>query len=125
MTRSGQTSSERRRLEEMRRMGENMRSRRLALKLSQDQVATALGVTQATVVRYEQGATEIPSAKLHMLWNILQTDANYLLGYQANLADIPEWSLTLARRLISLREEDLRMIAHMVEALAERAPVRQ
>jgi transcriptional regulator with XRE-family HTH domain len=125
MTRSGQTSSERRRLEEMRRMGENMRSRRLALKLSQDQVATALGVTQATVVRYEQGATEIPSSKLHLLWSILQTDANYLLSYQANLADIPEWSLTLARRLISLREEDLRMIAHMVEALADRASVRQ
>lgn len=60
-------------------LGERIKQRRKALGLSADYVGEKLGVSRATIFRYESGATEkIPISKLEPLAIILQTTPAYL-----------------------------------------------
>ena len=75
-------------------MTDRIRQRRKALGLTAAQVAKALGVSRATVYRYEAGQIEkLPARALEPLAALLQTTSGYLLNGEGEAAADP---LTLA-----------------------------
>ena len=62
--------------------GDRMKARRKELKLSAEDVATALNVSRATIFRYEKGDIEkLPGTALEPLAKVLQTTVAYLMGW--------------------------------------------
>ena len=60
-------------------VGENIRSRRLALRMTQEELAAKLYTTRQTVSNYEQGRSEPDLETLKLLAEQLDTDAETLL----------------------------------------------
>ena len=64
-----------------------MKQRRKELGISVEAVAAALGVSVATVYRYEKGDIEkVPGALLEPLARVLHTTPAYLMGWTASPA---------------------------------------
>lgn len=62
--------------------GDRMKARRKEIGVPVDQVAAALGVSVATVYRYENGDIEkVPGAVLEPLANVLYTTPQWLMGW--------------------------------------------
>ncbi len=62
-------------------LGSRIKSRRKALGLSADEVAEALGISRATLYRYESpDGHKIPTKLLDPLTEILKTNTDFLLG---------------------------------------------
>ena len=67
--------------------GARMKQRRKELGISVEAVAAALGVSVATVYRYEKGDIEkVPGALLEPLARVLHTTPAYLMGWTASPA---------------------------------------
>lgn len=65
--------------------GERLRTLRKELGISADDVAKALGVSRATVFRYEKGDIEkVPGSMLEPLAKVLHTTPAYLMGWENN-----------------------------------------
>lgn len=63
--------------------GERMKSRRKELGLSAEDVAKALGVSRATIYRYEKGDIEkVPGQALEPIAKALRTTPAYLMGWE-------------------------------------------
>lgn len=58
-------------------VGRRIRARREELKLKQNHLAKALGITFQQVQKYEAGLNRIPAERLFDLMRILEVDANY------------------------------------------------
>lgn len=61
-------------------VGGNVRARRIALKLSQESVGEALGISFQQVQKYETGKNRISTPTLVRLAVILRTTVSALLG---------------------------------------------
>ena len=78
--------------------GNRMKNRRKELGLPADAVAAALGVSVATVYRYENGEIEkVPGSVLEPLAKVLNTTPAYLMGW-----DEPEQPTPLPSNIIPL-----------------------
>lgn len=67
-----------------------IRERRAKLKMSQQDLANALGVNRSTVSRYESGYIEkMPIDTLIPLARALQTTPEYLMGWAEESGDPP------------------------------------
>ena len=65
--------------------GERLRTLRKELGISADDVAKALGVSRATIFRYEKGDIEkVPGSVLEPLSKILHTTPAYLMGWESD-----------------------------------------
>lgn len=63
--------------------GQRMKDRRKAIGLSAERVAEILGVSPATIYRYENGDIEkVPGDRLGPIANALQTTPAYLMGWE-------------------------------------------
>ncbi len=63
--------------------GERIKARRKELSISADVLAEALGVSRATVFRYEKGEIEkLPVSTLEPLAKVLHTTPAYLMGWE-------------------------------------------
>ena len=61
-------------------LGENIRKRRIALRMSQQQLADALGYkTRSSIAKIEKNQTNLSPQKITQLANVLQTSVNYIL----------------------------------------------
>ncbi len=58
--------------------GKRLRERRIELKMSQSELARALGITAAAVSNYESGQNAVREDILLKLFRVLDTDPNYL-----------------------------------------------
>lgn len=66
--------------------GNRMKMRRKEIGVSADEVAAALGVSIATVYRYENGEIEkVPGSVLEPLARVLKTTPAYLMGWEDDL----------------------------------------
>ena len=59
--------------------GTRLKNLRTRMKVSQADVANAIGITRTAYVKYETGASK-PVRKLHELANYFNVSADYLLG---------------------------------------------
>lgn len=85
---------------------EKIKKRRLELNLTLVDIATHLGVTEATAQRYESGYIKnIKADTMAKLAEVLKTTPAYLMGWEngaapdsANEADMPEEFVVMARK---------------------------
>jgi transcriptional regulator with XRE-family HTH domain len=61
-------------------IGHNIRVRRLAIGLTQEQLAEKLGVTFQQVQKYEKGANRVGSGRLHEIAGLLEVPVAALFG---------------------------------------------
>lgn len=67
---------------------ERIKSRRKELGLSADDVASALGVSRATVYRYESSYIEkLPTSALEPLAKVLKCSPGYLMGWDETISN--------------------------------------
>ena len=66
-------------------IGTRMKERRLQLKKTLKEVGSIVGVSKATIQRYEKGAiTNIPSDKIEKIAKALSTTPAFLMGWEEN-----------------------------------------
>lgn len=66
-------------------IGEKMKLRRKQLKISADEIASALGVSRSTIFRYEKGEIEkLPTESLRIIAEVLKTTPEELMGWTEN-----------------------------------------
>lgn len=94
--------------------GERLKLRRKEIGFSAEKVADRLGVSPATIYRYEKGDIEkVPVDSLAELAKILQTTPAYLMGLESQ-ADQAEINDLLAQIQASEEKEQSR-IAEMIQ----------
>ena len=69
------------------KINEMIRERRIAKKLTQEQMAGYLGVTAPAVNKWEKGTSYPDITLLPALARLLDTDLNTLLSFQEDLSD--------------------------------------
>ena len=117
--------------------GKRLRERRMELKMSQSELARALGVTAAAVSNYESGQNAVREDILLKLFRVLDIDPNYL--YQDSITprgftcSIDEKSLvgkyralnTIGRQTLHSMADSLLAYQSDLESVAPPAEVRQ
>lgn len=102
-------------------IGENIRRCRRDLDMTLEEVATRVGVTRATIQKYENGIiNNIPSDKIELLAKVLHTTPAYLMGWEAGDEEKPtvkdDGLSEIERLFLSLpparREEVLRFMEY-------------
>jgi len=94
---------------------ERIKQRRKELNLSADTVAKFLGVSRATIYRYESSEIEkLPTTILEPLSKILQTTPEYLMGWDDTTNTTND---SLSPSLPQLTPKDERDIAKDLEAM--------
>lgn len=94
--------------------GERLKLRRKEIGFSAEKVADQLGVSPATIYRYEKGDIEkVPVDSLAELAKILQTTPAYLMGWesQADQAEIND----LLAQIQASEEKEQSLIAEMIQ----------
>jgi len=61
-------------------VGKRLKERRLEMKMTQRQVAAALGIAQPVYQRFEKGVFECSYAQLVAICKLFDVSADYLLG---------------------------------------------
>ena len=113
---------------------ESIRSRRIALKMTQQELAQKLGYkSTSTIAKIESGENDIPQAKLGAFANALNTTPAALMGLNivAPTQNLPENTVTcmiskgkpqlekLIKKLDSLSEKDLNRLLSVIKPLIE------
>jgi transcriptional regulator with XRE-family HTH domain len=73
-------------------VGSRVRMRRMMLKMSQEKLGEALGITFQQVQKYEKGMNRISSSRLQQLCDILQVPVAFF--FDEGIADKPERDTT-------------------------------
>jgi transcriptional regulator with XRE-family HTH domain len=71
------------------KLGESLRQFRLSYNLTQEAVATELGIDQSTYSMMESGSTEWPVSRLYKLAEIYKVDPAHLLTYDRSMPIAP------------------------------------
>ena len=112
----------------------NIRSRRIALKMTQQELAQKLGYkSTSTIAKIESGENDIPQAKLAAFADALNTTPADLMGLNsvAPVQNLPENTVTctiskgkpqleeMIRKLDSLGVKDLNRVISVIKSLIE------
>ena len=112
----------------------NIRSRRIALKMTQQELAQKLGYkSTSTIAKIESGENDIPQAKLAAFADALNTTPAALMGINnaASAQNLPENAVTckiskgkpqlekIIKKLESLSDKDLNRVICVINPLIE------
>ncbi len=106
-------------------LGNRIKKKRLALGLTQEELAEKVGVKFAAIHKYENGIiTNIPLDRVEAIANALNTTPAYLTGWDKELA-APEWSDEQERENAEMfkaltpekREDVLRYMRYLLSSL--------
>lgn len=87
-------------------IGEKIKNLRILLKLTQEDLADAVGTKKQTIHKYETGIiSNIPASKIKALADKLETTPAYLMGWAT---DTPSYQKadTISDIIIKLRSDD-------------------
>ena len=104
-------------------VGKRIKARRKELGISADSLAEILGVSRATVFRYENGDIEkLPADILGPVAEALHTTPAYLMGWEDDAPPPPDDILdkTLRRLLARATDEDKQMLIALLERMQEK-----
>src|SRR6478672_12433411 len=104
-----------------RHVGAKVRERRLALGLTQQQLAELVGTTYQQAHKYEKGVNRISAGRLHALARALGVDIGYF--YEGLGSGEPARPTAQQRRMIELARSFAVLPRRQQEALAEMARV--
>jgi transcriptional regulator with XRE-family HTH domain len=113
-------------------VGDHIRHARRQLGLSQQDLATRVGVTRSTIIQWESGATEPSSKKLGLVAHVVGLRLDELLAdpqeptvrektEPEQTVDAPDFK-RLAQLWLRLSDRDRRVLLRIVEVLAEDQP---
>jgi transcriptional regulator with XRE-family HTH domain len=119
-------------------VGARVRSRRMAVGLTQDTLAKAVGITFQQIQKYEKGANRVGASRLQAIARILEMPVSYffadasgqlsakLLEAQnmaaARKAPAPAETLKMIKTFMGMRDQDARRhLLGLVEALARKS----
>lgn len=96
--------------------GQRMKVRRKEIGLSAEYVADQLGVSPATIYRYENGGIDkVPGDRLAPIAKVLQTTPAYLMGWDYDEKDI-------SQELLDTMEDISRYRGEMIRLTGEKVP---
>ncbi|MDL2235288.1 XRE family transcriptional regulator [Christensenellaceae bacterium OttesenSCG-928-L17] len=73
------------------KLGENVRKRRVELDMSQDKLASMLGYkSRSTIAKIEVGENDLTQSKINKMAAALDTTPAYLMGWEANVPGITQ-----------------------------------
>ena len=111
-------------------IGQRIKTRRLELNMSVDELATKIGKNRATVYRYESNDIEdLPTSILEPLSKALQTTPGYLMGWEDNEKSPTEESEELDNVYFSLAKDaqqngidpdDIRLAIETIKSMKNR-----
>jgi len=104
-------------------VGTMLRARRVALGLSQQQLAEAVDLTYQQAHKYETGANRISAGRLHALARALEVDVGYFFagfgaGEPRQLAPGQRQMLELTRSFAALSRQQQEALCELARALA-------
>jgi transcriptional regulator with XRE-family HTH domain len=115
-------------------VGKRVRLRRVAIKMSQEELAKALGITFQQVQKYENGTNRISCSRLYDIARALKTPINYFFADFAHKTpgpdhifdEIPTGRIKDSAQLINafLKIPDKRVRRKAIELLASMARTR-
>lgn len=98
-------------------IGQRIKERRKALKMSADEMGARLGKDRSTIYRYEKGDIEnLPLDILEPIAKILQTTPQYLMGWE----EVQQKNSTLVDLTIRMRTDD--EFASVVKGISQLSP---
>ena len=111
-------------------IGRRVRERRIALGLSQSELAEKLGISFQQVQKYESGANRISGSRLWDISTVLETAVSYFFeglgdSIEANLGGVSaraldRQTLELARAVNSIEDEGVKtQLVRLVKAFAK------
>ena len=100
-------------------IGERIRARREALKMTQSQLAASIGITFQQVQKYERGVNRVAASRLHDAAIALDTDISYFFaGTPAVDVDEPSPEIRrLVRMLDGRSPEQIGALADFAKTL--------
>lgn len=98
-------------------LGQRLREAREYIGLSQDDVASVLGVSRPAVTNIESGARKVEALELSKLASIYGTTVEYLLTGQKTVAVEEEKLAFLARATQGLSQSDLEQLLRFTDYL--------
>lgn len=98
-------------------IGQRIKERRKALKMSADEMGVKLGKDRSTIYRYEKGDIEnLPLDILEPIAEILQTTPQYLMGWE----EVQQKNSTLVDLTIRMRTDE--EFAEIVKEISQLSP---
>lgn len=79
-------------------MGQRIRARRIELKISQDELGEALGISFQQIQKYEKGVNRVSATRMMQIAKVLQTTPEALMGAGSTEAANPHALSMLATR---------------------------
>jgi transcriptional regulator with XRE-family HTH domain len=106
------------------RIGDKIRLRRVELKMSQEMLGRALGVSFQQIQKYERGANRVSASRLERAAAVLELPVAYFydaakvgnIEVESLLCLDPKFSLRMLRAYCSIEDRD---VAHQLVALVE------
>ncbi len=98
-------------------VAERLRHAREYVGLSQEDVATALGLSRPAVTNIESGIRKVEATELNILSRLYRKTMEYLLTGKEPAPNGPEQLVFLARAIKGLSERDLDEVARFAEFL--------
>jgi transcriptional regulator with XRE-family HTH domain len=88
-------------------IGEKLKNLRISLKLTQEELADAVGTKKQTIHKYETGIiSNIPASKIKALADKLDTTPAYLMGWTEASATEYKKADTISDIIIKIRSDD-------------------
>lgn len=100
-------------------MAERLRQAREYVGLSQEEVATALGISRPAVTNIESGSRKVEATELNTLARMYRRSLEYLLTGRDPAPNGPEQLAFLARAVKGLSDRDLDEVARFAEFLKQ------
>ena len=100
-------------------LGERIRKRRQEMNLSQEALAEKAGISINTVSRVEGGQTAMSIEIFRKMIEILETDANGLLGKNMTESEEKSQIYELICRIQSLSRKDQKIVLQTVDSLID------
>lgn len=100
-------------------LGERIRKRRQEMKLSQESFAEKAGISVNTVSRIEGGQTAMSVEIFRKMIEILETDANILLGKEEGDTERQESVLEVLYQIQKLEWKEQKIIMQTIDSLID------
>ena len=100
-------------------LGERIRKRRQEMKLSQESFAEKAGISVNTVSRIEGGQTAMSVEIFRKMIEILETDANILMGKEGDDAEKRKQFEKVFYRIQKMEGKEQKIIMQTIDSLIE------
>lgn len=110
-------------------IGDRIKSMRIKMNLTQDELAASIKSTKQTIHKYENGIiSNIPAGKIKIIAEKLQTTPSYLMGWDEDTEicsdkesppEITESEKTMLQKFRELAPDDQKYIAGLIDRFHE------